>query len=59
MPGQRVAHHPQDLMADIGLQAVNGEDHASLGSRLRGALGQGIKRQAEQDIVLHQQVRHA
>jgi len=28
--GQAVAHHPEDLVPDIRLQAVEGQDHLSL-----------------------------
>jgi hypothetical protein len=28
--GETIAHHPEDLLPDIGLQAVDGQDHVAL-----------------------------
>jgi hypothetical protein len=46
-------------MADIRLQSVNGQDGASLRRQPRAAFGQALERQAEQNVVMQQQVRHA
>ena len=56
---EAVAEHPEDLMADIGLQAVDGQDHAAFAlGHPPEAVGVG-QRQGEQFIVPVEQVGHA
>ena len=56
LAGEAVAEHPEDLMADVGLQAVDGQDDAALGAQQRlQPLGIG-RGQGPQLIVAVQQV---
>lgn len=45
-------------MADVGLQSIDGQDHAPLLGQLGDTFRQCFQRQAQQEIVLGQQIAH-